>query len=38
LRARFDYVRFRQLSIPTQLQGRRLSDLTHLEMLSFLGD
>lgn len=38
LRARFDVVAFRRVVIPAQLQGRRLSDLTAPELLSFLGD
>ena len=38
LRARFDYVTFRRLVVPSQFQGRRISDLTGPELLSFLGD
>jgi hypothetical protein len=38
LRAMVDYVRFRRLSVPQRLQGRRLSELSAPELLSFLGD
>lgn len=38
LRAVFDYVRFRRLTLPDTLRGRRVGDLTAPELLSLLGD
>lgn len=38
LRARFKYVRFRPVTVPTPLAGRRLADLAAPDFLSFLGD